>query len=277
MFRLLLKLMFLLIFFLMLLVVVFLFWNFDTEETIVAVLDTGINAEHEVFKGKLIDGYNFLDFNCDTQDLDGHGTAIAGLVVQEVENVKILPLKMLDHGKANFRITLSILYSIFKGSDVINMSFSSSTPEKPFVFLAIKLGQMKGVVFVAAAGNGGKDTVLFPASVKNVFAIGNVDYYGEFSEKSNFGDNTDFVTNGQNSALPMHDDNKNFLNKKGTSFASGRFSGYVAYLLNQNHKLNREKINEIMKKCSKTVKYQNKEFFSIQKRFLESCEPSSSE
>ncbi|MFE8699930.1 S8 family serine peptidase [Cytobacillus sp. FJAT-54145] len=258
-------------FVLLLLIGVLFWWEFDTDETIVAVLDTGVNNNHKTFEGKIIEGYNFLDFNKNTSDEDGHGTGIAGLVLQEGGDVKILPVKMIKNKENNYVIALSILYSVFKGADIINMSFSANTKEKPFIEWAIKYGQSKGVIFVGASGNDGKRQASFPSSVEGVFSIGNVDFYGDFAETSNYGERIDYVTNGENAAMPMHNHNKKYTPGKGTSLASGRFSGYIAYLLNMDPSLSKKEIEVIMTECSRTIIYKNTKFVDIHKRFLESC------
>ena len=47
---------------------------------IVAVLDTGIDAAHPDFAGKLEPGWNIVDGNDDVSDVTGHGTGVAGIV-----------------------------------------------------------------------------------------------------------------------------------------------------------------------------------------------------
>lgn len=120
-----------------------LIWDFDTDETIVAVLDTGVNPEHKALKENMIEGYNFVDFNRDTSDDNGHGTAMAGSTVQQDDSVKILPIKMLEVDKIHHIKTISILYAIFKGSDVVNMSFSTNTFENTLIRSVIWFGQKK--------------------------------------------------------------------------------------------------------------------------------------
>lgn len=236
--------------FLLLVTSFFLFKDFGTDEIVVAVLDSGINENHKVFKGKLLEGYNFSDMNKDLKDESGHGTGMAGLVLQSSDHAKILPVKVLD-GSNTISVPLGIFYSIFKGADVINMSFS----DKPssLTQFAIKYGQFKDVIFVGAVGNYSKNEVSFPARVEGVYAIGNVDIYGQFSDTSNFGERIDFVTNGRRGALPSHEDNEKYKDGKGTSLSTARFSGYIAQLMYENPNLTKKQLTQKLIDKSKII------------------------
>ena len=45
----------------------------------VGVIDTGI-ANHEDLNDNLVAGWNFVDDSNNTDDTDGHGTAVAGII-----------------------------------------------------------------------------------------------------------------------------------------------------------------------------------------------------
>jgi subtilisin family serine protease len=44
----------------------------------IAVIDSGVDSTHPNLAAKLLPGYNFIAANTDTQELSGHGTAVAG-------------------------------------------------------------------------------------------------------------------------------------------------------------------------------------------------------
>lgn len=250
------------------------FSDFDTDETVVAVLDTGINEDHKVFKDKIIPGYNFIDWNRKMSDHNGHGSGVAGMIVQQDPSSKILPVKVI--GDSNYpTITAGVLYAVFKGADVVNMSFKTESLEEPFIQLAVKFGQSKGVIFVGAAGNQREEKVAFPANIKEVYAIGNVDFYGEFSESSNFGNRIDFVTNGKRGAYPSHKNNEKYgYDMSGTSIAAGRFSGYCAFLISQNPGLTKKELTGLLKEKAKIITVEvngkRKQFKEIQMRYIAS-------
>jgi subtilisin family serine protease len=109
----------------------------------VAVLDTGVDKLHPALAGKLMPGFDFVDFDNDPSELGnavanisfGHGTHVAGLVSMVAPNAKIMPLRVLDaDGVGNaWVLAEAILYAIDPdgnpatddGAHVINMSLGS--------------------------------------------------------------------------------------------------------------------------------------------------------
>lgn len=154
----------------------FMLHDFRTNKTIIAVLDTGIKETKDIKKVNILNGFNFIDPFQKPIDKHGHGTEMAEIIHQMSPDTEILPVKVLsDKNTINHPfMALSILYSIIKGANVINMSFSYTSIDV-FTSLMIKAGEAKGVVFVAAAGNDGKKTVDFPANQAGVIAVGSYD------------------------------------------------------------------------------------------------------
>ena len=72
-----------------------------TKQVTVAVVDTGVDDEHEFLSRRVLDkGYNFVIYNMNTHDDNGHGTLIPGTLVdciKELNNIKILPVKVMDY------------------------------------------------------------------------------------------------------------------------------------------------------------------------------------
>jgi subtilisin family serine protease len=109
-----------------------------TKETIVAVIDSKVNTDHEYISNRCLDGKSFIFQESNTE---GHGTAVAGAVIKyssktamalgKKSNISILPIEInvtdiqRDYGDL---LCQSIKYAVDEGADVINMSFSSATP-----------------------------------------------------------------------------------------------------------------------------------------------------
>src|ERR671914_2843381 len=52
----------------------------------VAVIDTGVRADHPELAGRLLPGHDFVDDDDTPQDGDGHGTHVSGVVVANAGN-----------------------------------------------------------------------------------------------------------------------------------------------------------------------------------------------
>ncbi|HJQ30731.1 MAG TPA: S8 family serine peptidase [Pyrinomonadaceae bacterium] len=165
---------------------------------IVAVLDTGVDRRHPALAGRLLRGHDFVDDDDDPSEVlptcpagstatdprecgpYGHGTHVAGLVALAAPEARIMPLRVLDsHGVGNMWVLAeAIKYALDPdgdpttddGADVINMSlatFQNSRVLREVVGDACDTGvpsPYSKVVVVAAAGNHGTATPMFPAA-----------------------------------------------------------------------------------------------------------------
>jgi subtilisin family serine protease len=111
----------------------------------VAVLDTGVDSQHPALAGKLVPGFNFVDYNANTAEVGnwitnpgyGHGTHVAGLVAMVAPSATIMPLRVLDaNGMGNaWVLAEAMLYAVDPdrnaatndGVQVINMSLGSTS------------------------------------------------------------------------------------------------------------------------------------------------------
>ena len=108
----------------------------------VAVLDTGVDRQHPALAGKLLPGFDFVDFDLDPSEVGsvanrsfGHGTHVAGLVALVAPRARIMPLRILDaEGVGNaWVLAEAMLYAVDPdgnpntddGAHVINLSLSS--------------------------------------------------------------------------------------------------------------------------------------------------------
>ena len=118
----------------------------------------------------------------------GHGTMVAGLVRLAAPDAAIMPLRVFDSmGSAHlFDIVRAIYYAVDQGADVINMSFSmpGSTSE---LRRAVQYARSQGVVCVAAAGNGGELTQVYPAAFPASVGVAATDLDDRLSPFSNYG------------------------------------------------------------------------------------------
>jgi subtilisin family serine protease len=153
---------------------------------IVAVLDTGADLSHPALVQQLTPGFDFVDNDSDPSEIGvygqdysyGHGTHVAGLVAFAAPQAKIMPLRTLkpDGTGTIWAQAEALRYALDQGADVINLSFSYSTPSKLLndilgevtcgapVDVDCRTGARPGVVVVAAAGNSGTRNPQYPAA-----------------------------------------------------------------------------------------------------------------
>ena len=211
--------------------------DFKNNPVLVAVIDTGINASHELFDGVLCDEglwYNALDKTtgsannnvkdeCKTnKGLIGHGTHVAGIVAQEIKKygledyIKILPVKASNDGSFDASYVVEAINYVkdLATQDktiVINMSLTkmikssdtSSWGKNKAIDAMIQSAVREGVIVCAAAGNKGYNSsstgnsLGSPACLENVIGVMN---YGEGlipAPKSNYGAAYDIAAPGQ--------------------------------------------------------------------------------
>jgi subtilisin family serine protease len=118
----------------------------------------------------------------------GHGTMVAGLIHLVAPRAKLLPVRVFGaNGAATIsQVVAGIYWAVDHGADVINMSFST-TQDSPQLSAAVDYAIKKGVVLVAAAGNDGKATQVWPASYSNVIGVASTNNSLIRSLFSNFG------------------------------------------------------------------------------------------
>jgi hypothetical protein len=136
-----------------------------SEKVIIAVLDSGVDPGHPDLAGKLLQGYNFYDNNYDTNDVTGHGTAVAGVAAAVTDNglgvagvgwrCSILPVRVTDRSGYVSYSTLSkgLIYAADRGARVAVIAFRIYGGQS--VSSAAKYFMDKGGLVFAAGGNTG--------------------------------------------------------------------------------------------------------------------------
>jgi subtilisin family serine protease len=118
----------------------------------------------------------------------GHGTMVAGIVHLVAPQAQIMPLRaFLPNGSGyNADILHAIYYAVDHGAKVINMSFNY-TSYSAELKNAIDYATSKGVICVAAAGNSGSNTKVYPGAFNNVIDVASTDDNDIQSSFSNYG------------------------------------------------------------------------------------------
>jgi len=196
------------------------------RQVIVGVLDTGIDPNHPLFQGRLIETSS--NFTSDpSYDKNGHGTHTAGIIAANTpaESVKICAVKVLsDDGMGDLLgASLGIIWAAQTlKADVISMSLGGFTNGEAPQFLAeaVDYAQACGVVLVAAAGNDSADYRRYmPGGLENIITVGALDKDLRVSYYSNFGPGLDLVAPGTG-IISARAGNDGYISMDGTSMAT---------------------------------------------------------
>jgi thermitase len=178
-------------------------------ETIIAVLDTGVDMTHPELVDKVVSaGRDFANDDMDATDDHWHGTHVAGIAAADTDNAtgiagvawncRILPVKVTDENGDGYYswIIDGIIWAADQGAEVINLSLGGDIDD-PFLEDACAYAFARGAVVVAAAGNDGTAGVLYPAAYDDyVLAVAASDYNDEIAEFSNSGPEVDVAAPG---------------------------------------------------------------------------------
>lgn len=190
---------------------------------------------HPDLQGRLLPGYDFITRVASSGDEDGrdpdptdpgdvfnsrlHGTHVAGILGANTDNrmgiagvnprCRILPVRVLgirSGDGVDSDIADAVIWSsggtvrgvppLPRPADILNMSFGG--PGVSFTLQrAITEALGRGVIIVAAAGNGGADATTFsPGALDGVITVGAQDRPGVRAEYSNYGPRVDLLAPG---------------------------------------------------------------------------------
>ncbi|MEQ1875904.1 MAG: S8 family peptidase, partial [Bdellovibrionia bacterium] len=196
-----------------------------SEKPIIAIIDSGSDASHEILRDALwtnpneiaangvdddhngyvddIHGWNFVNNTNNPADGDGHGTHVAGIVrgvSQDIfawplgsASIQIMTLKFLDdNGSGSTADAVSaIYYAVNNGAKILNNSWGGTTYSRA-LHEAIAFAYQHEVLFIAAAGNAKSNndsSPMYPANydVPNVLSVAATNDYDSLASFSNFG------------------------------------------------------------------------------------------
>lgn len=209
----------------------------------VAILDTGIEINHESLYGLNYSEVSLLDDGVDAGV--GHGTGIASIIAGQTDEFlglapssEVLSIKVLNSDGVgdSFTIARGIVLAVDQGADIINLSlggFSSSSAMDQ----AIQYAKSKDVLLVSAVGNDGTEGVLYPARHKDVIAVSSVDAKSRVSSFASFGPEVDLAAPGVGIVTAWEDNH--FVEFSGTSIATAFVTGALAHELSKSPSQNK--------------------------------------
>ena len=223
-------------------------WETTTGDpgVVVAVVDSGILANHPDLAGQLVAGYDFVRDPSSALDGDGidpnpedpgnslnvgsesfHGTHVSGTVAARGNNQigvagsayasRIMPVRALGAGGGgtSYDVDQAVRFAAGLAND------SHTLPQKPADIINLSLGgapflqstqdlfdevRAAGVLVVAAAGNQANSSPLYPASYGGVISVSAVDAQRRLATYSNFGPGIDVAAPGGDSSVDLNGD-----------------------------------------------------------------------
>ena len=191
----------------------------------VAVLDSGVDASHPALAGRIVAGFDFVDFDPVAAEEGtvgdagyGHGTHVASLVAQVAPQAAIMPVRVLDRsGIGNIWVLAEgLLHAVDPDRDpatndgvgVINISLGTLRPTNLLRDIvrvvtcedddndddadadSTRCRNFRGAVVVSAAGNSGDQTRHYPAAehVPGAIAVAASSQAGTLASFSTRGD-----------------------------------------------------------------------------------------
>ena len=241
-------------------------WTTTTGQgVIVAVVDSG-SGPHPDLAENLLPGRSIIGTveSQDGRDIDasGHGTHVAGIIAAVANNgiggsgvapnAKILPIQVLDQaGQGDARdVAAGVRFAADNGARVINLSLGGAT-ESSSLTQAITYANDKGVLVVAAAGNGGAaDKPKWPASLDLTLAVTAVDQANNATSFDQRGDYIDLSAPGANIVSTAKGD---YVTLSGTSMAAGFVAGAAALLFAAEPRVTNAQVRDILLRTASDI------------------------
>ncbi|MHC9159892.1 MULTISPECIES: S8 family peptidase [Exiguobacterium] len=135
--------------------------------------------------------------------------------------------------------------AVAKGANIINLSLGGDDYDSRLA-ASIKRARAKGVIIVASSGNDRKQTINFPANMKEVIAVGAIDSRHRLASFSNMDDRVKIVAPGVN-ILSLGVNNR-FIYMDGTSMAAPMVTASLALVKSINPYLTPGEIDQLIAK-----------------------------
>jgi subtilisin family serine protease len=222
----------------------------------VAVVDTGADATAPDLQGQLVTGYSWINGDTDTQDENGHGTHVSG-IIDAVQNngigvsgaapgAHVMPLQALDSSGSGTDVDVAAAFNYAgnAGVPIVNASLGSGTPSQA---IEQAIADHPNTLYVVAAGNDGTDddnpsTPFYPCDLTeaNVICVGASDQNDRPASFSDYGPTSvELFAPGVNilSTWLSSGGRAQYAYADGTSMAAPMVSATLALMLSRNSSL----------------------------------------
>ena len=259
------------------------------HDVIIAVLDDGVDTEHEDLSSRIVNPYDAWDGDNDQEPNanDAHGTACAGIAAAVSDNAlgiagvgrtaRIMPVRIAigtPWGGWNTtvaKISDGLRTAVNRGAHVLSNSWGGRTPSN-LINSAVAYALERDRVVVFATGNEFRTPVDYPARLavsQAVIAVGATNEWdelkthtsldGEWFWGSNFGDAVSVVAPGVHVYTTDNSGSNGYSNTdyesafNGTSSATPHVSGIVALMLSVNPDLTPPEVKDILQETAEDL------------------------
>ena len=219
---------------------------------IIAILDSGVDGSHPDLAGQMVPGYNFYDNNTNTADVNGHGTAVAGVAAAATNNgmgvagvagqARIMPVRIADANAYAYYSTIAkgVTYAADNGARVVNCSYAGVAGSATIQSAAQYL-KNKGGLMIVSAGNNGVNENITPTTT--MIAVSATDQYDNRTSWSSYGS---FVAMSAPGITYTTSRGGSYGNWQGTSFSSPLVAGVAALMMAAKPSLDSAQLEKLM-------------------------------
>lgn len=217
----------------------------------VAVIDSGVDMDHAELKGSVA---GYLDAVDGLATPHAHGTSMATAIAAHGELQGMAPAVRLLVGRAfggtqatangkSFQILTAFEWVAQQRAKIVNLSFAG--PQDRLFARALAGARQRGLIVVAAAGNGGpKAAPLYPGADPNVIAVTATDAEDKAFAEANRGAYVAVAAPGVD-VLTAEPEGR-YVFSSGTSIAAAHVSGLIALLVEKQPELDLEGARKIL-------------------------------
>ena len=209
----------------------------------IAIVDNAVWSSHEDLQGKVLLQYDYGDAVANANPPNtsdntvrqnwSHGTHVAGLAAANTNNntgvaaigynCSLIALKATSTEAYLEYPYECINWAANHGADVINMSFGNPSINITTAKNILNAAAKKGIILVAAAGNGGTSQLWYPAAYSNVISVGSTDDNDNLSSFSQYGSWVNIAAPGGYSKSPTQSFQLGLIS---TTYSTNQIAGF---------------------------------------------------